>query len=318
LIDTSKCLFAHNSKDFKHEAPDDFVYCVAFDTSAAPSSSGISGLQSIASSKLFSSTDFFQNDKRIEDLGIGKNAKGVIALAVVSKFAVAALKDMSPGNNGEMLLYVTVDTKTWAQARFPHASSATLRENGYTIVESTTHSLAVDVVLQESSAVGTLFVSNSNGTFFTESLKDTNRNEYGYVDFETLYGVEGIGISNVVLNAKEVETRRQPKKLVTRITFDDGVLTISYRITAGADHIARQGGHGDASARPHTTSLATAFPATRTPKIAACTCTASLGRVTPAVSSRPPPRASSWALARSGARSFHTKSATRSSAPMLA
>jgi hypothetical protein len=121
-----------------------------------------------------------------------------------------------------MLLYVTVDTNTWAKAQFPHASSAKLRENAYTLVESTTHSLAVDVVLKDQGTIGTLFVSNSNGTFFVQSLKDTNRNEMGFVDYERIYGLEGIGIANVVMNPDDVEGRGEPKQLKSLITFDDG------------------------------------------------------------------------------------------------
>ena len=86
---------------------------------------------------------------------------------------------------------------------FSSASSAKLRENAY-IFESTTHSLAVDVVLQDRSSIGTRFVSDSNGTF-VEILKDTNRNDLGYVDYEELYGVDGVGLANVVSIIKDVE-----------------------------------------------------------------------------------------------------------------
>ena len=78
-----------------------------------------------------------------------------------------------------------------------YASSAKLRENTYTIVESTTHSLAVNVVLQDRSSIVTLFVNNSNGAFIERS-KDTKR----YVDDD---GADGAGLANVVSNTKNVK-----------------------------------------------------------------------------------------------------------------
>lgn len=212
--DVRRCQFAHGSKYFKHDAHAELIYCTGYD------SSSLTDRHDLSSSRLFSSTDFFKTEK-VEDLGIGKNAKGILAFATVSKYGVVALKDLTHPN-GDLHLYVTVDMKTWARAHFPHASSARLRENAYTMLESTTHSLAVDVAFRDTSPIGTLFVSNSNGTYFVQSLKDTNRNDFGFVDFEKIYGVEGIGIANVVSNAQEVEARGQTKRLRSHVTFDDG------------------------------------------------------------------------------------------------
>ena len=55
-----------------------------------------------------------------------------------------------------------------------------------------------------------------------ESFRDTNRNAHGYVDYENVYGIEGVGIANVVSNAMDVERKDQQKKLRSTITFDDG------------------------------------------------------------------------------------------------
>lgn len=57
-------------------------------------------------------------------------------------------------------------------------------------MESTTHSIAVDILTSPNNDIGTLFVSSGEGEYFVEALADTNRNSYGIVDFEQLVGLE--------------------------------------------------------------------------------------------------------------------------------
>lgn len=222
LTSTSQCNWAHSTPQIPSSTPTNLIFCVALDKTASEN-----GIHTLSSSRLFSSSDFFQSDKKIVDFGLSnpKASRGVVGLGVVSKFLVAAVKNSGGRDDSgtEMNLYVSLDGSTWSHAKFPHASSSKLFENAYTIVESTTHSLAVDVLSHSKSTVGTLFVSNSNGTYFVESLKDTNRNQYGFVDFEDIVGVEGVGIANIVANAAEVDGRKEDKKLKSVITFDDGV-----------------------------------------------------------------------------------------------
>jgi hypothetical protein len=89
-------------------------------------------------------------------------------------------------------------------------------------VSSSPHSLSIDVLTSPTTSIGTLFVSSSNGEFFVPSLKETNRNEYGIVDYEGLVGLEGVAMANVVTNGEEVVAGGEGKKLRTVITYDDG------------------------------------------------------------------------------------------------
>ncbi|KAG8692567.1 vacuolar protein sorting/targeting protein PEP1, partial [Ceratobasidium sp. 394] len=228
LIGSSqKCIFAHSSSvktvsggkkkaTFAPKRPPSQVFCVAFDKTTAE------GSTRTRTSRLFTSSDWFQKDIEIIDFGIGERAsRGVTAIGIVSKFMVAALRDPT-GKTTELSLHVTLDGHTWHKAHFPHASSSKLLENAYTIVESTSHSLGIDVLLHSNAAVGTLFMSNSNGTYFVQSLQDTNRNRAGFVDFEELVGIEGVGIANYVKNARAVEGHKAAKQVRSVITFDDG------------------------------------------------------------------------------------------------
>lgn len=228
---TSRCLFAHDKKEYPPYVPDELVYCVAFEPPSQSDASLKSSLTSLLTggsrtlreSRLYSSTDFFTNDKTFVDMGIGKEARGVVGIGGVRKYLVAALKPSAgeDGSGGEMVLYVTEDGQTWSRALFPHGHG--LRENAYTIVESTEHSIIVDVNSSPSATSGTLFTSNSNGTYFVRSLEHTNRNKMGIVDFEALVNVEGVAIVNTVTNWEGVEAGEE-KALKTMITFDDGAL----------------------------------------------------------------------------------------------
>jgi hypothetical protein len=87
LTQTSQCMFARSTLAFV-DAPESLVFCVAFDQSTKP---GGGGMHSFKESRLYSSSDWFAT-KKFVDLGIGKKARGVVGLGVVSKFMVVALR----------------------------------------------------------------------------------------------------------------------------------------------------------------------------------------------------------------------------------
>lgn len=91
LKQTSQCIFARSTPVFK-DAPENMVFCVGFDSNTTRP-----GGHSYRESRLYSSSDWFETKKYV-DLGIGKKAKGVVGLGVVSKFMVAALR-MSDGES---------------------------------------------------------------------------------------------------------------------------------------------------------------------------------------------------------------------------
>lgn len=132
LSQTTKCSFAHQNKDFAPPTPaltSALIFCVAFDQSH-------SGSHDVKESRLFSSTDWFENVNDVVDLGIGRAARGVVGLGMVSKFVVAAINvDAQGGGKGDggdpMHLYATTDAKNWNLMKFPHGSMKGLKENGY-------------------------------------------------------------------------------------------------------------------------------------------------------------------------------------------
>lgn len=167
------------------------------------------------SSRLVQSEDYFES---IQPVNFETTAAtGIVGFTGKGKFILAAAK--APGDSDDMSFYVTEDGERWAHAIFPSGSS--VHQKAYTILESTNYALFVDVQTNPSVEIGALHISNSNGTFFTLSLPNTNRNSDGIVDFEKIQGVEGIMMANIVANPAGVAIGK-PKQLRTRMSFDDG------------------------------------------------------------------------------------------------
>ena len=222
--DTRGCVFAHSTPLFRSsndDTHDDRILCVVKGTySPGPSDN-----------RLVVSDNFFHTETE-PNLEGDRTVQGIISMAVVKGFLVAAAK---AENTVELALYVTDDAKTWHRAEFPNDQK--LEEEAYTILESTNYSIQVDVMTTKpKSAMGVLFSSNSNGTYFTRNIKHTNRNFVGLVDFEKIQGIQGIVLVNVVDNWEEVEkTNLGNKKIQSKISFDDG--RTFQEITTGNKHL---------------------------------------------------------------------------------
>ena len=149
----------------------------------------------------------------------GRSVPGIISMAPVKKYMVAAAK--AEGSK-ELALYVTDDSSQWHRAEFGRHR---IEEDAYTILESTNYSIQLDVLndFRPQNPMGVLFTSNSNGTYFTRNIEHTNRNLFGMVDFEKIQGIQGIVLVNVVDNWDEVERNKDTEKqIVSQVSFDDG------------------------------------------------------------------------------------------------
>lgn len=167
--------------------------------------------------KIVTTDDYFETEQE-PTMSSGRTVEGMTNMAAVKGFIVAAAK---AENSRELALYVTKDTITWHRAEF---GEHRIEEDAYTILESTNYSLQVDVMNHKMADIGVLFTSNSNGTYFTKNIADTNRNRFGLVDFEKIQNIQGIVLVNTVENAQEVEDTlgTMRKNIKSHISFDDG------------------------------------------------------------------------------------------------
>ena len=212
--DTRGCVFARSTPQFQTSADDkddDRVVCVVKGRYASP--------WSTRDNRLVVSDDYFKDEEEEPALEGDRTVQGIINIAVVKGFLVAAA---SAKGTDELAMYVTDDAQTWHRAVFPNDPK--LEEDAYTILESTNYSIQVDVMTTSPiNAMGVLFTSNSNGTYFTRNIEHTNRNYKGIVDFEKIAGIQGIVLVNVVDNWQDVEkSPLAQKKIKSKISFDDG------------------------------------------------------------------------------------------------
>ena len=224
--DTRACVFARSTPLFQtsdDDKEDNRIVCVVRGRYANNWNS--------KDNRLAVSDDYFDTEEE-PVLEAGRTVQGIINIAVVKGFLVAAA---SARGTDELAMYVTDDAKTWHRAVFP--ADHKLEQDAYTILESTNYSIQVDVMTTTPiNAMGVLFSSNSNGTYFTRNIEHTNRNYKGIVDFEKVQGIQGIVMVNVVDNWEEVEKNPlASKKLKSKISFDDGRTFQS--LTADGDEI---------------------------------------------------------------------------------
>ena len=211
--DSRGCIWAHaspqsHSDRMKEDKDDDRIICVIKSEDS----------ESSFDNRIFMSDDFFMT-KSEPPMYKGRTIKGIVNITVVKGYIITAAK--APGST-ELLLFVTVDGEKWHEAEFPVGHK--IKEKEYTILESTNYSIQVDALTTRPfNPMGVLFSSNSNGTYFTENLRHTNRNFELVVDFEKITGIQGIVMANIVKNWEQIEkddfTRKQ---IQSRISFDDG------------------------------------------------------------------------------------------------
>lgn len=168
------------------------------------------------------------------NLDTDRPVQGIVNVASVKKYILVATASL---NTDEMALFVTDDTLKWHRAMFPNDHR--IDQEAYTVLESTNYSIQIDVMTtRPSSPMGTMFTSNSNGTFFTRNIEHTNRNMMGHVDFEKITGIQGIFLVNKVDNWEEVEKKYSvDRRVVSEITHDDGRTFVDVQTHDAGDRI---------------------------------------------------------------------------------
>jgi hypothetical protein len=162
---------------------------------------------------LVSSDNFFEDSRTV-------HFSNVVDFATMSEFIVVATRD---DEHATLKASTSVDGQTFAEANFPHGFIVE-HQKGYTVLDSSTHSVFLHVTVNNEPGLeyGTIIKSNSNGTSYALSLNAVDRDTLGYVDFEKMFGIEGLAMVNVVANYDSKNYAKEGKRLKTMITHNDG------------------------------------------------------------------------------------------------
>ncbi|OWB83834.1 hypothetical protein B5S33_g2468 [[Candida] boidinii] len=161
--------------------------------------------------KIVSSTDYFNsNSKELFAQTIGSASTGAF-------FVVAEVK------GDDLVAQVSVDGDIFAEALFPKNLKVD-NQRGYTILNSKSNTIFLHVTTNNvhDDQYGSILKSNFNGTSYAMSIQDINRDNVGYVDYESIAGLEGVAIANRVINTDKVKMDSELKRLKTYITHNDG------------------------------------------------------------------------------------------------
>lgn len=151
----------------------------------------------------------------------GKDRRVLIDRGVISFYVVESLLVVAVDIDHELRIMVSTDGETFVNTKFP--PNLNMQREAFTMLESGSGGVYMDVsqsnhFLKE---YGTLFKSNSNGTFYSRIMEHTNRKQGGKVDFDKMKGIPGIVLVNQVTNIEEMASSGR-KKIKTKISFDSG------------------------------------------------------------------------------------------------
>lgn len=136
--------------------------------------------------------------------------------ATMAEFIVVATENQTAST---LHAWASVNGQDYAQAHWP-VNFDVDHESLYTVLDSSTHAvnLFVETAGDAKRRFGSILKSNSNGTSYVLSISNVNCDEFGFVDFEKMLGLQGVVLVNTVQNP----SADSEKKLQTRISHNDG------------------------------------------------------------------------------------------------